>query len=192
VTELQISLPSAEWTTTGADDNLVDRARSDREAFALLYRRHYDAIAGYVYRRVGDRHVTEDLVADVFLAMVRWLPRYRRRGVPFRAWLYRIATNTVNRWARTQRKRAMKSVDVESTLAPTARAVERSGEGDAEQARLVMLSLSPKHQTVLSLHYLEGLPVEEVATVLGCRTGTVKSRLSRAREALRGKLEPGR
>lgn len=179
-----------DWTPTSADDDLVDRARSDREAFAQLYRRHYDAIAGYVYRRVGDAHVTEDLVADVFLAMVRWLPRYRRRGVPFRAWLYRIATNAVNRWARTQRKRAMTSLDVEFTVPPAARAVWRNGEIDPELARLVMLSLSPKHQAVLSLHYLEGLPVEEVATVLGCRTGTVKSRLSRARDALRGQLEP--
>jgi RNA polymerase sigma-70 factor (ECF subfamily) len=183
---------TADWTTTSADGDLVDRARSDREAFAQLYRRHYDAIAGYVYRRVGDAHVTEDLVADVFLAMVRWLPRYRRRGVPFRAWLYRIATNAVNRWARTQRKRAMQSLSSEPALPATTKVAEGNGAVDLEQARRVMLSLSPKHQTVLSLHYLEGLPVEEVATVLGCRTGTVKSRLSRAREALRGKLEQRR
>ena len=55
-----------------------------------------------------------------------------------------------------------------------------------------MLSLSPKHQAVLSLYYLEGMAAAEVAVVVGCRIGTVKSRLSRAREALREKLSQGR
>ena len=79
---------------------LVERAKRDSQAFALLYRRYYPAIAGYIYRRVGDRHTAEDLVAEVFLAALRHLPRYRYRGVPVRAWFYRIATNEVNRWAR--------------------------------------------------------------------------------------------
>ena len=58
------------------------------------------AIARYVYRRVGDGHVTEDLVADVFVSAMQAFARYRHNGVPLRAWLYRIATNRVNRWAR--------------------------------------------------------------------------------------------
>ncbi len=59
---------------------------------------------------------------------------------------------------------------------------------DLEQTQRALLSIAPKYQAVLSLHYLEGLPVKDVALVLGCREGTVKSRLARARDALRAEL----
>ena len=163
---------------------LVSRAKRDPQAFAALYRQHYAAIAGYVFRRVGDQHTAEDLTADVFLEAVRSLSGYRHRGVPFRAWLYRIATHTVNRWARRHRKRFCQTL-------PESLACVESDVADPTVARLAMLSLSPKHQAVLALHYLEGLSVEEVASVIGCRIGTVKSRLSRARVALREQLEKG-
>jgi RNA polymerase sigma factor (sigma-70 family) len=197
VTELQISaLTGRDFQVAGGDARsdacadplameaaLVSRAKRDPQAFAALYRQHYVAIAGYVLRRVGDQHLAEDLTADVFLAAVRSLSGYRHRGVPFRAWLYRIATHTVNRWARRNR--------FYQTL-PQSLTYEESNADDSKAARLAMLSLSPKHQAILALHYLEGLSVEEVASVIGCRIGTVKSRLSRARVALRTQLEKGR
>src|SRR4051812_22812144 len=112
-TELGISgdMASIVWATSAAanlrpdeERQLVARAQRDPEALAVLYRAHYAAIASYVCRRVGDRHEADDLVAEAFLAMVRYLPRYRWSGAPFRAWLYRLATTQVNRWARRQRR----------------------------------------------------------------------------------------
>lgn len=169
---------------------LIEEAKRDRAAFAVLYRRHYALIAGYVYRRVGDGHATEDLVAEVFLTALRYLPRYQHRGTPVKVWLYRIATTTVNRWARRERRRLQllyeRYVNVQSVAAPSASV------HDADGTRLAMLTLNPKFQAVLALHYLEGLAVEEVAGAIGCRVGTVKSRLSRGREALRKALESRR
>ena len=182
--ELQLRLNAAGVGVEIDEPLLIEQARRDREAFAILYRRHYSIVAGYIYRRVGDRHLTEDLVADVFLAALKYLPKYRQRGVPMRAWLYRIACNLVNRWVRRQRKQIAKSLDdLECKVAA------QTTEHDTEFARLAMLSLSPKFQSVLSLHYLEGMSVEEVASTIGCRVGTVKSRLSRGRDALRAKLK---
>jgi RNA polymerase sigma-70 factor (ECF subfamily) len=172
-----------------ADRDLIERAKRDRAAFAVLYRRHYDAIAGHVFRRVGDVHAAEDLVAEVFLTAMRYLPRYRQRGVPFRSWLYRIATNKVNRWARRHRRLVLKSLDADQERRSSGPAPAGEGETDGELARRALLSLPPKHQAVLTLHYLEGLRVNEVAAVIECRVGTVKSRLSRARKALREQLE---
>lgn len=167
---------------------LIERAKRDRSAFAILYRRHYAMVAGYIYRRIGDSHIAEDLAADVFMAAMRHLPKYRHRGAPLKAWLYRIATNIVNRWIRRQRRR----LESEAMLATTPmRAVldsPRSGEVDAATARRALLTLPPKYQTVLSLHYLESLSIEEIAVAVGCRLGTVKSRLSRGRDALRLRL----
>lgn len=182
-----MSEPALAWDAGERD--LIDRARRDREAFALIYRRHYAMIAGYLYRRTGDPHVTEDLAADVFLTALRYLPRYRHRGVPLKAWLYRIATTTVNRWARRQRLRRMKPLGlIDGANEPTAAAGPTDRALETEIARRAMLAISPKHQAVLSLHYLEGLSLEDIAAILGCRVGTVKSRLSRGRDALRAKL----
>ena len=171
---------------------LVERAKRDPNAFAVLYRRHYGPIAGYVYRRLGNTHTTEDLVAEVFLTAMRSLRRYRYRGIPIRAWLYRIATNAVNRWVRQNRKRVLGCLT--EHIAAGAESVESAvnGQLDAEAARLALLSVPPKYQAALALHYLEGMGVEAVAKVTGCRIGTVKSRLSRGREALREQLTKGR
>ncbi len=187
--ELRLSAAMADTAGLSGEQALVERAKRDREAFAELYRRHYRAIARYVYRRVGDPHTTEDLVADSFMLAMTALPRFRNRGVPVRAWLYRIASNRVNRWARQARRRATQTLDAE-------RADPKAAPMDARMtrgfARAALLTLSPKYQTVLALHYLEGMTVADVALATGCRVGTVKSRLARGRDALRRRLQQRR
>lgn len=188
--ELQVALFQAEVPVSDAEGELIERAKRDRQAFAILYRKHYARIAGYIHRRVGDPHVTEDLVADTFMTALRCLPKYRHRGAPLSAWLYRIATTSVNRWVRRQRRwfsfgSGVLPADV---LAPSA---NRDAEADRDQVRKALLVLAPRYQAVLTLHYLEGLSVEDVSQALGCHVGTVKSRLSRGREALRAKLLSG-
>ncbi len=162
---------------------LVERAKQDAAALALLYDMHYGPIARYVVRRVGPSDA-EDLVADVFLAMVRHLPRFRDRGVPFRAWLYRLATNQVNHWARRRRRDAGQWLAERTDQSQPSHSAE-----EAEVVRMVLLSLPPRFQSVLTLHYLEGLSVLEVAGVLNCAEGTVKSRLARGRDMMRAALQ---
>lgn len=173
----------------GDEAQLVALARTDPRAFAVLYRRHYRAIAGYIHRRVGDVHATEDLVADTFLAAMRGLPRYRPGGSPFLAWLYGIASRLVNAWARRQRRAAMRRLSAQSAIVAGGAAGEAAADIDGELARAALLTLPPRFQTVLALHYLEGMPVADIALALGCREGTVKSRLARGRERLRQKLK---
>ncbi len=71
--------------------DLIEQAKHDPAAFSALYRQYYPVVSDYVFRRTGDRHATEDLVADVFVIVMRSLPGYRHRGVPLRFWLLRIA-----------------------------------------------------------------------------------------------------
>lgn len=183
--ELEIQVPAPGMTDLDAERDLVARARRDPAAFAELYRCHHQAMAGYIHRRVGDPHATEDLLSDVFVSALQYLPRYRHRGLPVRAWLYRIATNRINRWVRRERKRTLLHLRAMDT--GSAGESDRD-DSELERARSALLSLPPKYQAVLALHYLEGLPVGEVALALGCRVGTVKSRLARARDSLRRRL----
>lgn len=190
--ELPVCVTEADWPVVDRERDLIERAKRDRHAFATLYREHYGGVAGYVYRRTGDTHATDDLVAEVFLTVMRSLPRYRCRGIPFRSWLYRIATREVNRWARRRHREI--SASLHDGIAADARAGEApsTGSADREHVRSALLSLSPKYQTALALYYLEGLSVEGVAAATGWRIGTVKSRLSRARDALRKTLSARR
>jgi len=166
---------------------LVERAQQGPDGLGILYERYCPMLLNYVYRRTGDVHVTEDLVADVFLVVMRSLPGYRYRGIPFRSWLLRIATNTVNRWARRNRRRTWLSLDGEQAATP----VDRSTQSAAldEQVQRALLSLPPRYQAVLALRCMEGLSIRETAVIIGCREGTVRSRLARARDALRNTLE---
>ena len=168
------------------EGELIERAKVDPEAFARLYRKHRPVLLDHVYRRTGDVHVTEDLVADVFLEALRSLPGYRYRGVPLRFWLLRIATHAVNRWGRRHRRKRFALLQAERLCERTVSST--IGEADGEHVRRALLELPPRYQAVLALYYFEGLSVKETATVIGCREGTVRSRLARAREALRRTL----
>lgn len=170
----------------GEEAALIDRAQHrDHAAFGRLYRVHYEAIAGCLYRRTGDRHAAEDLAADTFLAAFGAMPRYRVTQVPLRTWLLRIATNAANKWARGRQK--LKLTRIATVPLATVSGAER--QAAMEEAQAALLALSPGHQAVISLHYLESMNLEDVAAVLGCRPGTVKSRLARARAAMREELE---
>ncbi|MCH7720501.1 MAG: hypothetical protein IH988_05855, partial [Planctomycetes bacterium] len=111
--ELEIPMGAPIATRCADEPDLVERAKSDRRAFAEPYHCHQRAIGGYIYRRIGDAHATENLVADVFTIALQALPRYRQRGLLVRAWLYRIATNRVNRWVRRERYRRFKRLEMD-------------------------------------------------------------------------------
>ena len=162
-----------------ADAALIEQAKCDPAALGELYRLYQPRIAAYVCRRIGHIQEAEDVVSRVFLAMVRGLPRYRCTGAPFGAWLYRIATNEVNRCVRKGRLRGFFAPIVD---APDSRA-ELSD--DAEAVREALLKIPLIFQSVLTLYYLEQLSVAEVARVLGIAEGTVKSRLARGRSLLK-------
>src|SRR5262245_28443856 len=164
------------------DHELIERAKTSSDAVAALYRKYQPMITGYVFRRVKNRHDAEDIIANVFVSMVRGLPRYQTSEIPFAVWLYRIATNQINWWARKQRIRELVKL-VFDRAGP-----EVPQRDDAEEIQDALGELPVRHQSVLSLYYLQELSVQEVATVLNVAVGTVKSRLARGRDLLRDRL----
>lgn len=171
-----------------ADDDhlreLIESAKTNREAVAQLYHMHYSIVATYVHHRVPVADEADDIVSEVFITMVKELPRFRWRGVPFSAWLYRIAICKISRWAR--RRRRLESIELDSIRdCPNG----PSEHIDAELVAMALASLPFRLQDVLSLHYFEGLSVEEIATVVNRSLGTVKSRLHYGRAKMREELE---
>lgn len=171
-----------------SEQQLVEASKSDARVIAYLYRTHYMAIYGYVFRRVGNSHDTNDIVAEVFVSMVRSIAGYRWTGAPFRCWLLRIAINQINRRIRQERwNKFWHPLDEQHH--PIATDPTNQRDEQTQQIREAVKALPIIYQSVISLYYFEELSVEMIAHVVGCRVGTVKSRLSRGRDLLRNKLE---
>ncbi len=81
------------------DAELVELAKHDKDAFGELYERYVRKIYNYIYYRTGSHHDAEDLAARVFFRAMAHIENYTERGVPFQAWLYRIAHNLVAEWS---------------------------------------------------------------------------------------------
>ena len=172
-----------------SDDELWLRAgRGDTEAFAALFERHGRSVYNFCFRRTADWAAAEDLMSIVFLEAWRQRGKELARGM-VRAWLFGIATLVVrNRW-RTQRRyrRALARLPRESGTPDFADDVESRLADESRMAALVeqLRRLPKREQDVLSLCVWSGLAYEEAAVALGIPVGTVRSRLSRARNRLR-------
>lgn len=173
------------------ETTLVQRARRmEPAAISALYRQHVQAIYRYIYYRVGDVQTAEDLTAEVFVRAIEGLPNYQSRGVPFAAWLYRIARARVaDHFRREQRTGTVDlkedwPADDDSLLVQVQRSFYH------RKLRGAINQLTPDQQHVVILKFVEGLSNAEVAQILGKTEGAVKSLQHRALNALHRLMGP--
>jgi RNA polymerase sigma-70 factor, ECF subfamily len=176
-------------TSTLDEDELIARARrGDREAFADLYQRYLPMIYAYVRARVFDDHDAEDLTEQVFLRAYESLHRYRRRGWPYSAFLYRIARNLLVDHIR--RARPELPVDVAEARGDGASSADEVIIQREERRRLrsALDRLPQDYQEVIRLRLLLALPTATAAVWMGRSEGAVRVLLFRAMQALRREL----
>jgi RNA polymerase sigma-70 factor (ECF subfamily) len=165
------------------DKLLIERAQRDPRGFAALYEAYFDRVYAFIARRVPARSDAQDLAADVFHQALANLGRYEWRGVPFAAWLYRIAANAVaDHHTRAARARAVPAPDADPPGDPT-EAERRAGLYAAVRA------LPPDQRRVIELRFAENLRLGEIAALLGRSEGAVKQLQFRAIKALRRRLD---
>ena len=166
-------------------------AQGDQEAFGVLYERYLGRIYNYVYYRTGNSYDAEDLTARVFLRALRHIGNYTDRGLPFSAWLYRIAHNLVANWHRDNSRR--REVPLEEILLP-----RPPGEHpemvllqteEHEGLLRVIRGLPPERQQLLILKFVEHLSNAEIGLIMGRTEGAVKSLYHRTLLSLRGEFE---
>lgn len=182
------------------DDDAAERATDEwlalrcllgeRDAFAALVRRFAPILNGYVRRVGGPAASADDLVQDIWLAVMRGLPRLQQPD-RFRSWLFGIAHRVLMQHFRTQYARPVAADD--NALAHLSEPDGHDAD-DPEQWVAVLgaglSGLGPAEREVLDLFYLQELSIADIASALRLPTGTVKSRLYRAREQLRRQLHP--
>ena len=182
------------------DQKLVVRVqKGDKTAFDLLVRKYQHKVAKLISRYVRDRREVEDVTQEALIKAYRAIGGFRGESA-FYTWLYRIAVNTAKNYLESQSRRPPGSdVEIES-----AELIE-SGEGLRDQAtperqmltneiaatvHRVLELLPPDLRTAITLREIEGMSYEEIAEVMDCPIGTVRSRIFRAREAIDQELRP--
>lgn len=169
------------------EETLVLLAKTDEEAFGELYARYVHRIYNYVYYRTGNHHDAEDLTARVFHRALKHLPSYENRGVPFSAWLYRIAHNLVVNWHRDSRRRRIVPLDDLVSITLRGNAPEQLAERreDQEQLLRIIRSLPEDRQQLLILKFVERLSNAAIGEIMGRSEGAIKSLYHRTLIALR-------
>jgi RNA polymerase sigma-70 factor, ECF subfamily len=184
-----------------ADQALVERVQAgDKQAYGLLVAKYQRKLLRLVSRLVRDPAEAEDVAQEAFIKAYRALAGFRGDSA-FYTWLYRIGVNTAKNWLVANKRRTPTSTELDNEDA------ENYGESDllrdvdtperllmtkqiAETVNAAMSELPEELRTAISLREVDGLSYEEIAQVMECPIGTVRSRIFRAREAISVKLRP--
>jgi RNA polymerase sigma-70 factor (ECF subfamily) len=152
-------------------------ARGDVEAFGVLYERYVGRIYNYIFYRTGNYEDAEDLTARVFFRAMRHIGNYRHRGLPFSAWLYRIAHNLVANWHRDNSRRKEIPLDEALIVRHISDHPELELVHSEERKHLVELirGLPADRQQLLILKFVEHLSNAEIGRIMGRSEGAVKS-----------------
>ena len=176
-----------------AESELIERAKTDPDAFGELYERYIERIYNYVYFRVGSVHDAEDLTARVFLKALNNLNRYRFVGLPFSAWLYRIAHNLIANHHRDQsRRREIPIEDMAVVNIPARLPAIDASMGRAQEAEALwkmINDLSPQKRELILLKFVEKLSNSEIAAVLNKSESAIKSLYHRTLLEMRERID---
>lgn len=178
-------------STESSDAQLVERLRTnDFEALGALFDRYYPQVYRTANAITRDSAVAEDIAQDCFLKLHQYAHRIDT-SLPLAPWLYRVTVNLSYTWiSRRQKRRISLEALVDQLMSPSRHAPDHMAElGETQQQVRQAISELPFNQrVVIVLHYLSGLSLEEIADILDCPVGTIKSRLYYARENLRRRL----
>ncbi|MEO8203832.1 MAG: RNA polymerase sigma factor RpoE [Betaproteobacteria bacterium] len=183
------------------DQELVVRAqRGDKQAFGLLVEKYQRKLARLLSRFVRDPAEVEDVTQEAFIKAYRALPKFRGDSA-FYTWLYRIGINTAKNYLMAAGRRAPTSTGVDSEEAESLEEGEQLRDINTPESLLLsreigetvnatMEALPEELRTAIQLREIEGMSYEDIAQIMNCPIGTVRSRIFRAREAIAEQLKP--
>lgn len=176
---------------------LIKEAKTNNESFVRLYDYYYPKILGYCFRRTLDLNLAKDLTSETFLKAFNGIGKYQWRGIPFSAWLFRIASNEMNMLNRKRKYNPDSLASLKESgvfdIADKASLIEEKNELEKQlqqskdfiNIQQKLLLLPPKYQEVIALKYFEEKSIKEIAEILEIKEGTIKSLLSRGIEKLK-------
>jgi RNA polymerase sigma-70 factor (ECF subfamily) len=160
---------------------LVKAAQKNRRKFGVLYERYFHPIYIFVFKRVCDEDISGDITSKVFMKAMTKLDSYKFLGLPFSAWLYRIASNEVNQYYRQTNKQRNISADSRDLVGIIDEVTDDEGEKEMLMQQLVatLNQLSPEEVQMVELRFFEKLAFKEIAQVFSITENNAKVRMYR-------------
>ena len=150
------------------ESQIVEQAKTDPEAFGKLYELYVERIYNYIFYRVGNHQDAEDLTAKVFHRALNHIPNYNNKGVPFAAWLYRIAHNLVANWHRDRKRRQVVALEQVALSGDKEENPHKAAERNNERELLLaaIQKLPPERQQLLTLKFVERMSNADIGQLV--------------------------
>jgi RNA polymerase sigma-70 factor (ECF subfamily) len=169
------------------DLKLVKLAKGDKRAFSLLYEKYFEKIFLFIFKRVQDEAASGDMCQETMLKAMFNIDKYEDRGVPFSAWIYRIASNEVNLYFRKSAK--VKTVEIQEKhvkeILIEISVHDLSDEEEQERLIKALNSLEPEQSEIIDLRFFMGYSFKEIAEFYGITEPNAKMRVYRILERLK-------
>jgi RNA polymerase sigma-70 factor (ECF subfamily) len=175
------------------EEEWIEASKDNPDAFQFLFNAHYDLIYSFAYRRTLNRALAQDISAATFMKALENIHRFVCKGIPFSAWLYRIAVNEINLYYRKRKRFIPLTAERALHLTHENRTDQHilQQEEDEEKIRRfrkihqAIASLKPIYQDAITLRYFEGKSIREIAEILELSENTVKTHIHRGLQHLR-------
>lgn len=168
----------------------IQVAKSNPASFKLLYDRYYESIFRFVYNRCDNEYTTQDICSDVFLIAMQNLRTYKFKGVPFSAWLFRIAHNELRHYYRTSKKKRIVKIRTINFLDIYEDEDEELNYIIENRDRIlhILEELKPVEIQLIELRFFEKRKFKEIANILELKEGTAKMKTYRTLKKIKSKL----
>jgi RNA polymerase sigma-70 factor (ECF subfamily) len=171
------------------EESLIHRIqKGDNEAFNQIYENYFDRIYRYIVFKTGNSYDAEDLTQQVFIKAFKAIPKFKWRGLPFSAWLFRIAHNQIIDYLRKEMKQSTLRLSEPTITSKSNPVTTLERKFDIQRLNVAIRQLTEAQQQVLSLRFAGEMPVIEVAKTMGKKPGAIKALQHSAILSLRKKL----
>ena len=168
-----------------AEEAEIEAAKRNPQAFAVLYNRYYARILGFVYQRTEKKDDACDITQQVFIAALENIGKYKATGVPYSAFLFRVALNELNRFYRRSKVRQAVNIDDEQVAdVLTEMGEENSAETDARLMKSLQ-QLEPEEMSLLQMRFFDRIPFKDLCEILEISETATKARVYRLLEKLK-------
>jgi RNA polymerase sigma-70 factor (ECF subfamily) len=167
---------------------IIEAARTDNRKFEPLYKMYYPRIVAFVYQRVDDKETAFEITSDVFYAALKNLHQYKSEGLPFSAWLFRIAINKINELFRKQKVRRTITIEAEG-VPQLVQEIQREELVSDKQLFDALQSLDPDDLNLVEMRFFENRPFKEICEITGLGESACKMKLYRILEKLKSTLK---
>ncbi|MBL7891372.1 MAG: sigma-70 family RNA polymerase sigma factor [Bacteroidia bacterium] len=167
----------------------VKAAQADPKKFEPIYKSYYARIVGYVYQRVDSKDLTYEITAQVFYSALNNLSKFKAQGVPFGAWLFRIAGNELNQWFRKNKAQRTINIDEEAMDNLKQEVDERTSANIDKGLFQALEELEADELELIDMRFFENRPFKEICEITGMGESACKMRIYRILEKLKTKIK---